>query len=110
VAGGDRRLQRVGALRAAQRLGARQRAQAAADQQLVPACAVLLQQTDRFAKQGYVALAVDLYRGKSTKDPGEAHELMRGLERARRDHPTLERPAERRGITLDRRGREMERP
>ena len=37
------------------------------------------QQTDRFAKQGYVALAVDLYRGKSTKDPGEAHELMRGM-------------------------------
>lgn len=36
-------------------------------------------QTDRFAGQGYVALAVDLYRGPSTKDPGEAHELMRGL-------------------------------
>ena len=33
----------------------------------------------RFAGQGYVALAVDLYRGKSTSDPGEAHELMRGL-------------------------------
>ncbi|HUR79219.1 MAG TPA: dienelactone hydrolase family protein [Thermoanaerobaculia bacterium] len=37
------------------------------------------QQTDRFAQQGYVALAVDLYRGKSTKSPEEAHELMRGL-------------------------------
>ena len=37
------------------------------------------EQTDRFSKQGYVALAVDLYRGKSTHDPGEAHELMRGL-------------------------------
>jgi carboxymethylenebutenolidase len=35
--------------------------------------------TARFAKQGYVALAVDLYRGRSTTDPGEAHELMRGL-------------------------------
>jgi carboxymethylenebutenolidase len=34
---------------------------------------------DRFAQQGYVALAVDLYRGRSTSDPGEAHELMRGL-------------------------------
>jgi carboxymethylenebutenolidase len=34
---------------------------------------------DRFAQQGYVALAVDLYRGRSTADPGEAHELMRGL-------------------------------
>jgi carboxymethylenebutenolidase len=33
----------------------------------------------RFAGQGYVALAVDLYRGKSTTDPGEAHELMRGM-------------------------------
>jgi carboxymethylenebutenolidase len=33
----------------------------------------------RFASHGYVALAVDLYRGKATSDPGEAHELMRGL-------------------------------
>ncbi len=37
------------------------------------------QQADRFAKQGYVALAVDLYRGRSTSSPDEAHELMRGL-------------------------------
>jgi carboxymethylenebutenolidase len=37
------------------------------------------EQTDRFAKQGYVTLAVDLYRGKATHDPDEAHELMRGL-------------------------------
>jgi carboxymethylenebutenolidase len=35
--------------------------------------------TARFAGQGYVALAVDLYRGRSTSDPGEAHELMRGM-------------------------------
>lgn len=34
---------------------------------------------DRFAKDGYVALAPDLYRGKATSDPNEAHELMRGL-------------------------------
>jgi carboxymethylenebutenolidase len=33
----------------------------------------------RFADKGYVALAVDLYRGKVAHDPGEAHELMRGL-------------------------------
>ena len=33
----------------------------------------------RFAAQGYVALAVDLYRGRATSDPAEAHELMRGL-------------------------------
>jgi carboxymethylenebutenolidase len=37
------------------------------------------EQTDRFAQQGYVALAVDLYRGRSTKSPEEAHELMRGM-------------------------------
>ena len=37
------------------------------------------QQSDRFAGQGTVALAVDLYRGKATTDPNEAHELMRGL-------------------------------
>lgn len=34
---------------------------------------------DRFAKQGYAALAVDLYRGKVTHDPAVAHELSRGL-------------------------------
>lgn len=36
-------------------------------------------ETEKFAQQGYVALAVDLYRGKVTNDPMEAHELMRGL-------------------------------
>jgi len=35
--------------------------------------------TDRFAGQGYVALAVDLYRGRVAASPDEAHELMRGL-------------------------------
>jgi carboxymethylenebutenolidase len=39
----------------------------------------VMQQTDRFASQGYVALAVDLYRGKATSDPAVAHELMRGM-------------------------------
>jgi carboxymethylenebutenolidase len=37
------------------------------------------QNAARFAAQGYVALAVDLYRGRATSDQGEAHELMRGL-------------------------------
>ena len=37
------------------------------------------EQAQKLAEQGYVALAVDLYRGKSTSDPEEAHELMRGL-------------------------------
>ncbi len=35
---------------------------------------------ERLAREGYVALAVDLYNGKVTKDPGEAHELMRALD------------------------------
>jgi len=39
----------------------------------------IMQQADRFAKQGYVALAVDLYRGKVATTQDEAHELMRGL-------------------------------
>jgi len=41
----------------------------------------------QWADDGYVTLAVDLYRGKSTTDPEEAHELMRGLpdDRAVRD-------------------------
>lgn len=36
-------------------------------------------QAKRFADQGYVALAVDLYRGKIAATQDEAHELMRGL-------------------------------
>lgn len=45
------------------------------------------EQARNLAEQGYVALAVDLYRGKSTADPNEAHELMRGLphDRGQRD-------------------------
>ncbi len=34
----------------------------------------------RLAGLGYVAFAVDLYGGKVTDDPGEAHELMRALD------------------------------
>ncbi len=42
---------------------------------------------DEFSKQGYVALAVDLYRGKVATDADTAHQLMRGLpeDRAIRD-------------------------
>jgi len=42
---------------------------------------------DRFAREGFVALAPDLYRGDSTQDPDEAGRLMMGLEipRAARD-------------------------
>ena len=37
------------------------------------------QQAQNFAEHGYVALAVDLYRGKTGTTPDEAHILMRGL-------------------------------
>jgi len=45
------------------------------------------EQAQKFADQGYVALAVDLYRGKVAPDAGIAHELMRGMpqDRAIRD-------------------------
>ena len=37
------------------------------------------EQTQKYAGQGYVALAVDLYRGKVAATPDDAHILMRGL-------------------------------
>ena len=42
---------------------------------------------DRLAREGFVALAPDLYRGEATRDPDEAGRLMMGLEipRAARD-------------------------
>ncbi|MBI4548298.1 MAG: dienelactone hydrolase family protein [Ignavibacteriae bacterium] len=41
----------------------------------------------RLASQGYITLAVDLYHGKVTTSPDQAHEFMRGLpeDRAARD-------------------------
>jgi carboxymethylenebutenolidase len=36
-------------------------------------------QARKLAKEGYAALAVDLYRGKVTADPDQAHQLMMGL-------------------------------
>lgn len=36
-------------------------------------------EAERFAGEGYAALAVDLYRGQVASDPGMAHEMMRGL-------------------------------
>lgn len=45
------------------------------------------EQASKFADEGYVALAVDLYRGKVATTSDLAHELSRGLpeDRARRD-------------------------
>jgi carboxymethylenebutenolidase len=45
------------------------------------------EQASKLADQGYVALAVDLYRGKVADNPDLAHELMRGVpeDRAGRD-------------------------
>src|SRR5713226_3483718 len=37
------------------------------------------EQAQKFAGQGYVSLAVDLYRGKTATSADEAHELMRGV-------------------------------
>lgn len=44
-------------------------------------------QASKLADQGYVALAVDLYRGKVATTPEVAHEIMRGVpeDRAKRD-------------------------
>jgi carboxymethylenebutenolidase len=45
------------------------------------------EQASKLADQGYVTLAVDLYRGKVAKTSDEAHELMRGVpqDRAQKD-------------------------
>jgi len=45
------------------------------------------EQGSKLADQGYVTLAVDLYRGKVATTPDEAHEIMRGVpeDRAKRD-------------------------
>ncbi len=40
----------------------------------------VMENANRFASQGYVAMAVDLYDGKATDDPAVAHELMRALD------------------------------
>ena len=45
------------------------------------------EQASKLSDQGYIALAVDLYRGKVAKTPDEAHEIIRGVpeDRAKRD-------------------------
>jgi carboxymethylenebutenolidase len=51
------------------------------------------EQASRLSDQGYVSLAIDLYRGKVATTPDEAHEIMRGVpeDRAARDlHSAVE--------------------
>jgi carboxymethylenebutenolidase len=45
------------------------------------------EQASKLAGEGYVALAIDLYRGKVATTPDMAHEIMRGVpeDRAKRD-------------------------
>ncbi len=45
------------------------------------------EEASKLADQGYVTLAIDLYRGKLATTPEEAHEIMRGVpeDRAKRD-------------------------
>ena len=45
------------------------------------------EQAAKLSDQGYITLAVDLYRGKVATTPDEAHEIMRGVpeDRAKRD-------------------------
>ena len=38
---------------------------------------------DSFAKKGYAALAIDLYRGKSTSDPKKAMDLVKNFSKER---------------------------
>lgn len=44
-------------------------------------------QASKLADQGYVSLAIDLYRGKVATTPDMAHEIMRGVpeDRAKRN-------------------------
>jgi len=65
------------------------------------------EQASKLADQGYVALAVDLYRGKVATTPEMAHEIMRGVpeDRAQRDlHAAFEFLASQPDVKKDRIG------
>jgi len=64
-------------------------------------------QASKLADQGYVALAIDLYRGKVATTPDMAHEIMRGVpeDRAKRDlHAAFEFLAAQPSVKKDRIG------
>lgn len=65
------------------------------------------EQASKLADQGYVAVAIDLYRGKIATTPDEAHELMRGVpeDRAARDlHAAVEFLKSQKNVKKDRIG------
>ncbi|HLV88472.1 MAG TPA: dienelactone hydrolase family protein [Candidatus Sulfotelmatobacter sp.] len=65
------------------------------------------EQASKLADQGYVALAIDLYRGKVATTPDQAHEIMRGVpeDRAKRDlHAAFEFLASQSNVKKDRIG------
>jgi carboxymethylenebutenolidase len=65
------------------------------------------EQATKLSEQGYVALAIDLYRGKVATTPDMAHELMRGVpeDRAKRDlHAAFEFLASQPDVKKDRIG------
>jgi len=64
-------------------------------------------QASKLSDQGYVTLAIDLYRGKVATTPDQAHEIMRGVpeDRARRDlHAAFEYLAAQPNVKKDRIG------
>jgi carboxymethylenebutenolidase len=65
------------------------------------------EQASKLSDQGYVALAIDLYRGKVADNPDLAHELARGLpeDRAARDlHAGFEYLSSQPNVKMDRIG------
>ena len=65
------------------------------------------EQASKLSGQGYVTLAIDLYRGKVATTPEEAHEIMRGVpeDRAKRDlHAAFEFLASQPNLKKDRIG------
>jgi carboxymethylenebutenolidase len=65
------------------------------------------EQAAKISDEGYVTLAIDLYRGKVATTPDEAHEIMRGVpeDRAKRDlHAAFEFLAAQGNVKKDRIG------